>query len=103
MSNKTAAFRLESYRSSGTVSSQLSTQLRCYFIRKCEFVTSDPTPEEEKNIRLVSDKSFLEKATQNTLDIYQNIMKQVLVRSGPVIEKFDMPNSKEKRLVIGYR
>jgi glutamate dehydrogenase len=102
-SNKTQAFRLESYRSQGTVSSSLSTQLRCYFIQKCQFVKPDPTPEEETNIRLISDKNFLEKATENTLEIYLNVIKQVLVRTGPVIEMFDVPNSREKRLVIGYK
>ncbi|KAJ3222009.1 NAD-dependent glutamate dehydrogenase [Clydaea vesicula] len=103
ITSKTQAFRLESYRSLGTVSSSLSTQLRCYFIRKCSFVTPDPTPEQAGDIRLVSDKIFLEKASDHTLGIYEKIMRQVLVRTGPVIEKFDMANSNEKRLVIGYK
>ncbi|KAI8921769.1 Glutamate/Leucine/Phenylalanine/Valine dehydrogenase-domain-containing protein [Entophlyctis helioformis] len=103
VSSKTAAYRLESFRSFGTVSSSLSTMLRCYFVRKCSFAKPHPTADEEKDIRLVGDKHFLEKATENTLEIYQNIMKQVLIRTGPVIEMFDVPNSREKRLVIGYR
>ncbi|KAJ3410477.1 NAD-dependent glutamate dehydrogenase [Chytridiales sp. JEL 0842] len=102
-SYKAQAFRLESYRSQGTVSSQLSTQLRCYFVQKCQFEKPDPTPEESTNIRLISDKNFLEKATENTLEIYMSVIKQVLVRTGPVIELFDVPNSREKRLVIGYK
>lgn len=101
---KTKAFRLESYRSQGTVSSAISTQLRCYFIRQCQFVVSEPTPEQMNDIKSVSDKTFLEKATPFTIGAYQRIIDQVLVRSGPVIEKFDVPNSnKEKRLVIGYK
>nr|KAJ3412067.1 NAD-dependent glutamate dehydrogenase [Polyrhizophydium stewartii] len=103
VSTNKLSYRLESFRSTGTVSSSLPTTLRCYFIRKCSFVKPEPTPEEEANIRLVGDVHFLEKATDNTLEIYQNIMKQVLVRSGPVIEMFDVPNSREKRLVIGFR
>ncbi|KAJ3105920.1 NAD-dependent glutamate dehydrogenase [Phlyctochytrium bullatum] len=102
-SDTSTAYRLESYRSYGTVSSSLSTQLRCYFIRRCNFVKSNPTKEEETNMQLVSDKNFLEKATENTLEIYQNVIKQVLVRTGLVIELFDVPNSREKRLVIGYK
>ncbi|KAJ3083608.1 NAD-dependent glutamate dehydrogenase [Quaeritorhiza haematococci] len=100
---KTNAFRLESYRSLGTVSSSHSTQLRCYFLRKCQFANPNPTPEEETNIRAISDKFFLEKATENTLEIYQNIIRHVLKRTGPVIEMYDIPNSREKRLVIGYK
>jgi len=95
------SFRLESYRSLGTVSSSISSQLRCYFIHRCQFPEGvSPT---ESSIRLISDKAFLEKATENTLEIYQKIIDNVLVRMGPVIEKFDMPNPKEKRLVIGYK
>lgn len=101
--NSDKSYRLETYRSHGTVSSSLVSQLRCYFVHKCNFVKSNPTPEEEANIRLVGDRTFLEKATENTLEIYQNIIKSVLARTGPVIEVFDLPNTREKRLVIGYR
>jgi glutamate dehydrogenase len=39
------AFRLETYRSQGTVSSKNSTQLRCYFVGKCDFVKENPVGE----------------------------------------------------------
>jgi glutamate dehydrogenase len=94
---------LESFRSFGTVSSSLETTLRCYFIRKCDFVKPEPTAEEKGNIQLVSDKYFLGKATASTLGLYENILKQVLVRTGPVIEMYDVPSSREKRLIIGFQ
>lgn len=97
-------YRLESFRSFGTGQSpQAATQLRCYFIQKCVFGDSTPDAKASQDIRSVSDKSFLEKATSHTLDIYQNVMTQVLLRTGPVIEMFHVPNSKEKRLVIGFK
>ncbi|KAJ3368150.1 hypothetical protein HDU91_000816 [Kappamyces sp. JEL0680] len=102
-SAKGSCFRLESYRSFGTVSSVHSTTLRCYFIRKCDFVTPNPTKEQSENIRLVSDKYFLEKAAPNTMEVYQSVMKQVLIRTGPVIEMFDVAGSREKRLVVGFK
>ncbi|KAJ3329151.1 NAD-dependent glutamate dehydrogenase [Blyttiomyces sp. JEL0837] len=104
-SKGSACYRLESFRSQGTVSSALSTQLRCYFIRKCSFVKDDPAPgtAEETDMKLISDRDFLQKATENTVEIYGSVIKQVLVRTGPVIELFDVPNSREKRLVIGYK
>ncbi|KXS12524.1 NAD-dependent glutamate dehydrogenase [Gonapodya prolifera JEL478] len=102
-SDTKAAYRLESYRSSGTISNSLSSSLRCYFISRCQFVKSDPTPEEATNIDFVSDRAFLELATQNTKDIYGKVMQEVLKRTGAVIEVFDVPSSREKRLVIGYR
>ena len=96
-------YRLESFRSFGTGPNHADTQLRCYFIRKCAFPCATPTAEQSLDIRQVSDKTFLEKATEHTLDIYSNVMKQVLVRTGPVIEMYHVPNSKEKRLVIGFK
>ncbi|CAG8527997.1 12955_t:CDS:2 [Ambispora leptoticha] len=103
VSTTSRAYRLESYRSHGNVSPSVNTQLRCYFVAKCDFVKLDPTPEEETDIRVVGDKTFLERATENTLEIYQNIMKTVLSRTGPVIEMFEVEASRERRLVIGYR
>ncbi|RIA91793.1 Glutamate/Leucine/Phenylalanine/Valine dehydrogenase-domain-containing protein [Glomus cerebriforme] len=102
-SNATKAYRLESYRSNGNVSPSMNTQLRCYFVAKCDFVKPNPSPEEETDIRLVGDRTFLEKATENTLEIYHNVMKAVLKRTGPVIEMFEVEGSRERRLVIGYR
>jgi glutamate dehydrogenase len=99
------AYRLETFRSHGLVSATASQQLRCYFVTKCNF------PNESKftsnygktNIRAVSDKVFLEKATDNTLEIYQDIMWSVESRYGPVIEMFEVEGSRERRVVIGFK
>jgi glutamate dehydrogenase len=96
-------YRMETYRSRGTVSSSITTQLRCYFVSKCNFVTAHPTAEEETDIKLISDKHFLESATPNTLELYGRIIRTVVARTGPVIEMFEIPHSREKRLVIAYR
>ena len=55
------------------------------------------------DIRSVSDSSFLEKASENTLDVYQAVMSEVEARSGPVIEMFEVEESRERRVVIGYK
>ncbi len=46
---------------------------------------------------------FLEKASENTLEIYQEIMWNVEARYGPVIEVFEVEGTRERRLVIGYK
>ncbi|PFH54040.1 hypothetical protein AMATHDRAFT_73054 [Amanita thiersii Skay4041] len=98
------AFRLETFRSTGSISATASQQLRCYFVTKCNFPTSPPvTTGGKTDIRSVSDSVFLEKATQNTLDIYQQVMWNVEARHGPVIEVFEVEGTRERRLVIGYR
>ncbi|KAF9941857.1 NAD-dependent glutamate dehydrogenase [Modicella reniformis] len=77
--------------------------LRTYFVRQCVFVNPKPTKEQEIDIRETADKSFLEKATENTLEIYSNVMKMALSRTGPVIEMFEVEGSRERRLVIAYK
>ena len=46
---------------------------------------------------------FLEKASENTLEIYQRVMWNVEKRFGPVMEVFEVEGSRERRLVIGYK
>lgn len=80
----------ESYRATSTAgaSTQLvAQQLRCYFVFKCSFPTLDPALDltQPIDIKLVSDASFLEKATQNTLDIYQEVMDEALQRYGVLV------------------
>lgn len=103
------AYRLETYRSAGQVSQTAPQQLRCYFVSRCEF----PAPPADNpkclnkdgktDIRLVSDKSFLEKASENTLNVYQDVMWNVEGRFGPVIEMFEVEGTRERRVVIGYK
>jgi len=105
-SSPTKAFRLETFRATGSISATASQQLRCYFVTKCNFPakTVDSTIIGHKtDIRSVSDSAFLEKATKNTLDIYQQVMSNVESRYGPVIEVFEVEGTRERRLVIGYR
>lgn len=103
VSTKEKAYRLETYRSQGTVSSANPTQLRCYFVAKCEFVKENPTEAESMDIRQISDRTFLTKASEHTLRIYEAVIRQVLQRTGLVIEMYEIEGSREKRLVIGFR
>lgn len=100
-SNPEKSYRVESFRSS----SQLTTtnqQLRCYFVYKCDFVNPSPNSD-ETDLDVVSDKSFLQKVTPNTKAVYQDVVKSVMERTGPVIEMFEVQGTREKRLVIGFK
>ncbi|ETW82147.1 hypothetical protein HETIRDRAFT_384544 [Heterobasidion irregulare TC 32-1] len=98
-------YRLETFRSTGSVSASATQQLRCYFVSKCTFPPAPPAPgaDGRTNIRAVSDPVFLEKASENTLDIYQKVMWNVETRYGPVIEVFEVEGTRERRMVIGYK
>jgi hypothetical protein len=76
------AYRVETFRSNGSVSATSKKQIRAYFVSKCNFVNPNPSLEEMRDVRMCSDKTFLEKVTENTLDIYQSVVDAVLQRSG---------------------
>ena len=60
-------------------------------------------PFSKTDIHTVSDPVFLEKASPNTIEIYQKVMWNVEKRHGPVIEVFEVEGSRERRIVIGYK
>lgn len=103
VSTPAKAYRVESYRSSGSTDQTHSPPLRSYFITQCQFVNAEPLGDQEVDIHQVSDQIFLKKATEHTLRIYSNVMRNVLQRTGPVIEMFQIQGSRECRLIIGYR
>ncbi|KAH9953118.1 NAD-specific glutamate dehydrogenase [Russula dissimulans] len=99
-------YRLETYRSTGSISATAHQQLRCYFVSKCNFPSHPPASTRtngKTDIRAVSDPVFLEKASENTLEIYQDVIRSVESRYGPVIEVFEVEGTRERRLVIGYK
>jgi glutamate dehydrogenase len=97
-------YRVETFRSptnlSGTVKAK--TTLRCYFVYQCQFVEPNADPKETR-LEVIGDQMFLAKATNNTKQIYQEIIETAVNRNGPVIEYFDIENSKEVRLVVAFR
>lgn len=96
------SYRVETFRSGSHLPGEKDQLLRCYFVYKCDFSNPNPGVEETK-LDVIGEKRFLQKATKNTKDIYQEVMDNAVSRTGPVIEIFEMDNSREKRLVIAYR
>ncbi|KAL8906861.1 MAG: hypothetical protein Q9207_001788 [Kuettlingeria erythrocarpa] len=96
------SYRVESFRSASHLPGEKDQQLRCYFVYKCQFANPNPGTE-ETNLDIIGEKRFLQKATQNTRAIYQEVMNHAVTRTGPVIEMFEMEGSREKRLVIAYK
>ena len=96
-------YRVETFRSPVTVGNGGSKQsVRCYFVYQCMFVNPKADPKETR-LEAISDRTFLAKATRNTKQIYQDILELAVNRTGPVIEAFDVHNSREKRLVVAFR
>ncbi|KAI9679703.1 MAG: NAD-dependent glutamate dehydrogenase [Bathelium mastoideum] len=96
------SYRVETFRSSSPLPGGGENQLRCYFVYQCQFNEKNPSPE-ETSIEKIGDKRFLQKATENTKQIYQSALDLAVGRSGPVIELFDVEGKNAKRLVIAYK
>ena len=96
------SYRVETFRSGSHLPGEKGQQLRCYFVYKCNFVNPNPGPQETR-LEVIGERRFLQKATHNTKDVYQEIMNNAVTRTGPVIEMFEIEGSREKRLVIAYR
>lgn len=81
-----------------------SLSVRCYFISRSTLPAYTPKPNGERpTIDEVSDPVFLEKASENTKEIYQGILWEVERRQAPVIEVYEVEGSREMRVVIGFR
>ena len=100
-STSSNSYRVETFRSGSHLPGEKDQQLRCYFVYKCHFANPNPGAEETK-LEIIGEKRFLQKATNNTKAIYQEVMNHVVARTGPVIEMFEIEGSREKRLVIAY-
>ncbi|CAB58131.1 putative NAD-specific glutamate dehydrogenase [Schizosaccharomyces pombe] len=102
------AYRVESFTSVTNIdrTSTENSNIYTYFVTKCDFVDNpkkDASPDVPTDIASVSDKTFLEKASDNTIEMYQDVMNSVLTRFGPVVRLFDYQGRSEIRLVVGYR
>ncbi|KAJ1671973.1 NAD-dependent glutamate dehydrogenase, partial [Spiromyces aspiralis] len=114
ISTPECAYRVESYRSRGTVYDKSQSTLRAYFVTKCCFPEQPPATTTTTNssdtdestpvdLNAISDVAFLAKATDSTKSLYASIIAKVLNRTGPVIHCQQISASGEFRLVIGYR
>ncbi|MCJ1309347.1 NAD-dependent glutamate dehydrogenase [Agyrium rufum] len=101
-STPASSYRVETFRSGSHLPGEGDQRLRCYFVYKCQFATPSADAQ-ETNLEVVGEKRFLTKATKNTKEIYQEIMNNVVKRTGPVIEMFEIEGSRERRLVIAHR
>ncbi|KAK4994213.1 NAD-dependent glutamate dehydrogenase [Elasticomyces elasticus] len=96
------SYRVETFRSSSNLPGDDVQQLRCYFVYQAHFANPKPAPGETR-LEILGESRFLSKATKNTKEIYQQILDKAVIRTGPVIEMFEIDGSREKRLVIAFR
>lgn len=97
-----ASYRVESFRSPSKIPGGSEQTLRCYFVYQSSFKNKTPR-EDETQVSELGDERFLQKATANTREIYQSVMDAVVLRTGPVIDMYDVEGSREKRLVVGFK
>ncbi|GAB7360944.1 hypothetical protein MBLNU230_g0928t1 [Neophaeotheca triangularis] len=96
------SYRVETFRSSSKLPGDTEQQLRCYFVYQSIFKNSKPAADETR-VEELADVRFMQKATKNTLEIYQQTMDKAVSRTGPVIELFDIEGTREKRVIVGFK
>ncbi|KAK3703079.1 NAD-dependent glutamate dehydrogenase [Vermiconidia calcicola] len=96
------SFRVESFRSPSRLPQGNDASLRCYFVYQSVFKNKNPALG-ETNIDVLGDERFLQKATKNTKEVYQQVMERVVSRTGPVLDMFEMAGTREKRLIVGFK
>lgn len=99
-------YRVETFRSPAVIGNSPSSKatLRCYFVYQCIFKQKpEETDPKETRLEVIADHGFWQKATQNTKQIYQEIIELAVNRAGPVIEVFDIEGMAEKRLVVAFQ
>ncbi|OLY81852.1 NAD-specific glutamate dehydrogenase [Smittium mucronatum] len=103
ISNPKLAYRLETYRSTGTISDKAKSSVRAYFVNKCDFVNPAPDSIESRDINQVGDKIFLAKVADDNRKKYQELINLALERTGPVIQCEIEETLDEHRILIAYR
>ncbi|KAI5966150.1 GDH2 [Candida pseudojiufengensis] len=77
--------------------------VRLFFVYKNQYNTTTPVSQDETDINKIGDKTFLKIVSQHTKTLYENIIKEVIKSTGPIIKHFPIENSDEYRVIIGYR
>ena len=96
------SYRVESFRSTAVIPDNSNASMRCYFVYQCHFANPNPG-RDATDIEQIGEKRWLQKATDHTKMIYQEVISNAVSRTGPVIEMFEIEGIREKRLVIAYR
>ncbi|KAI5955896.1 GDH2 [Candida jiufengensis] len=87
-----------------STNSKLGEQLvRLFFVYKNQYNSNGPISANETDLNKIGDKTFLKIASQNTKSLYENIIKDVIKSTGPIIKHFPIENSDEYRVIIGYK
>lgn len=74
--------------------------IKCYFVYKTKYTTENHN---ENNVNSTGDVTFLKISSPNTKKLYQDIIDNVILTTGPVIKHYPVQDSEEFRVIIGFR
>jgi len=99
-----SAFRVQVYRTSGTISENSTVKLRMFFVQKSEFQKENVSPDDPINLENIADRNFYATVTDHSKDALTEVLKAAQQQLGPVfrvVEENDDPN--EIRILVAYR
>uniref|UniRef100_A0A7S4I5S4 Glutamate/phenylalanine/leucine/valine/L-tryptophan dehydrogenase C-terminal domain-containing protein n=1 Tax=Vannella robusta TaxID=1487602 RepID=A0A7S4I5S4_9EUKA len=98
------AFRVQVFRTAGTVSFSSKTKLRMYFVQQSKFPTDEPVDIKEPiDLLKIGDSRYVDAAS----DVFQKDLVLVLSNAqnqlGPAVKVIELSTTEEIRIVVAYR
>lgn len=83
------------------------TVIKCYFVYKTSFSETEldetKLDSNQDSLQSISDSTFFKIASPKSKNLYQEIINDVSITTGPVIKYFPIEDSEEYRVIIGYK
>lgn len=95
-------FRVECYRTRGTVAPNNSIHLRLYLLTELKFANPNAGPK-DLNFAEIADATFLANTAEARQQVFYDLVAAAVNQLGPVIKVLDMADKYEKNLLIAYR
>lgn len=99
-------YRVQVYRTSGTISSTSQTKLRMFFVEKSVFNEENVPLGDPIDLKRIADKHFFATASDHSKNVISEVLVECQKQLGPVIRVVEVENApvnQEVRLVVGFR
>lgn len=100
--NFDSMWRINMYRSAGTVAANVPVQLRFYFLVRPNFPASGATFLHESRLQAISDISFFRNTSSKTHQLYDLMIQEAVSQLHPVVRVQETQVRGEMRLVVAY-
>eukprot|EP00002_Diphylleia_rotans_P019421 TRINITY_DN3758_c0_g1_i1.p1 TRINITY_DN3758_c0_g1~~TRINITY_DN3758_c0_g1_i1.p1 ORF type:complete len:1027 (+),score=257.85 TRINITY_DN3758_c0_g1_i1:62-3142(+) len=98
-----SGYRVQVYRTSGTVSEDSNMHLRFYFLESTCFPSNASKDEAETDLKKIADVTLNTRVSDHTRSIFQEMIVDLSKSLGPVTRVYYNSKMEEVRLLVAYR